>query len=356
MRLDEYMRRATAKLARADIATARLDCLVLIEDALQRDRSWLLAHPDYVVDGAVTRALDEQIARRAEHEPLAYIRGKSEFYGREFIVNPHTLEPRPETETMIDLLKQLVISRQSSVASQKEETQEIPTSSHGPATRDRRQVTSDNNLTIIDVGTGSGCIAITTKLIYPDASVIATDIDDKCLKLARQNAKTHDTDITFLKGDLLKPFTDLHVGSTYVESEADFFLSNGVNRIHHTMHEQRKEKSDSGPQANNRVVSSTDKQVVGDTWILLANLPYVPDGHTINAAAMFEPKHALFGGEDGLDYYRRLFSQAAQLSTPPSSIFTESLPSQHDTLTQIAHSRGYAPAITDDFIIRFDRT
>lgn len=280
MKLDEYVRRATAKLARADIPTARLDCLVLIEDALRRDRSWLLAHLDHPLDESIKRALDTRLKRRAKHEPLAYIRGKSEFYGREFIVNPHTLEPRPESETMIDLLLQ----------QHPDETQ---------------QTDNTTDMLIIDIGTGSGCLAITAQLLYPQARVVATDIDALCLSTAKENAHKNQAHIEFLLGDLLEPVS----ANGYKESNC----------------------------------------------FVLANLPYVPDSHTINAAAMYEPKHALFGGEDGLDYYRRLFAQADQLSAPPRSIFTESLPSQHDTLTQIAGSSGYRPAATADFIIRFDR-
>ncbi len=350
MKAKDLLTHTQKSLAEAGITTARLDSLLLLEDITGKDRAWLLAHPDYDVKGPTLQELNRQIERRAKHEPLAYIRSKSEFYGRGFAVNTHTLQPRPETETMIDLLKQVVISRQSSVASQKKETQEIPTRSHGSTTSDKRQVTSDNDLTVIDVGTGSGCIAITTKSLYPEAHVIAIDIDDKCLKLARQNAKTHNTDITFLKGNLLEPLINPRAGSTYVEPETDLLLSSGVNRINHTMHEPRKEKSGSGPQANNSVVSSADKQAFGDTWILLANLPYVPDSHTINKAATHEPKHAIFGGSDGLDYYRELFQQTKNLAHLPSFIFTEALPPQHETLSAIAEKHGYIQINQSDFI------
>src|SRR5688572_20708013 len=99
---------ATRQLEAVDIPTARLDVLVLLEDLIGKDRTWLLAHSEHELTIDQLTTLDQQVARRAGHEPLAYIRGKTEFYGREFAVSPHTLEPRPETETMIELAKPLI--------------------------------------------------------------------------------------------------------------------------------------------------------------------------------------------------------------------------------------------------------
>jgi release factor glutamine methyltransferase len=261
-----WLHNATAKLKDAGISTARLDSLVLLEDEVGKDRSWLLAHPDFKIPR--TAKLDEQITRRANHEPLAYIRGKTEFYGREFLVNAHTLEPRPETETMVDLVKTLVKSREKPK--------------------------------IADIGTGSGCIAISVKLEFPNAVVIATDIDVKCVKTARENSKKLSADVTFFEGNLLKPLTD----------------------------------------------KSMD--------IILCNLPYVPEKYELNEAAKFEPGHAIFGGEDGLDLYRELFRQIDGLATRPKWVFTESLPFQHEELAKIAKHTGYKLEKTEDFIQVFN--
>lgn len=237
---------------------------MLLEDFTDKDRSWLLAHPDFELAG--TSTLDEQIERRAQHEPLAYIRGKTEFYGREFIVNAHTLEPRPETETMIDLVKTIMKSRE--------------------------------NVTIADIGTGSGCIAISVKLEHPEAKVAAADIDVKCLKTARENSKKLNAEVEFYQGNLLQPLLDI-----------------------------------------NYPIS-----------IITANLPYVPEKYQLNEAAKFEPKHAIFGGEDGLYLYRELFTQISNIKYQVSNVLTESLPFQHDELAKIAKSSGYELVETDDFI------
>ncbi|MDZ7744284.1 MAG: peptide chain release factor N(5)-glutamine methyltransferase [Candidatus Saccharibacteria bacterium] len=274
MKTNAFLNSAQEKLNNNGIATARLDCLILLEDATNQSRSWLLAHPEYELKSYKVEKLKDQIERRANHEPLAYIRGKSEFYGREFIINSHTLQPRPETETMLELLFKQVESKKLKVKS------------------------------IVDVGTGSGCIAITAKLEMPELEVYATDIDENCIKTARQNANSLGADIKLLHGNLIEPMFKLQTSNF-------------------------------------------------KPCIVVANLPYVPDNHTINQAAMHEPRHAIFGGSDGLDLYRELFDQLQSLPNQPAFILTEALPPQHKTLQNIAKTAGYNLQQTQDFIQLF---
>lgn len=261
----EFLAEATGTLSRAGIMTARLDTLVLLEDIVGRDRAQLLAHPDAILTPTQHATLIKMIKRRAEHEPLAYLRNKTEFYSREFYVDHHVLEPRPETETMIDLLL---------------------------------QVTDGAPLHIIDVGTGSGALAITAKLELPGADVLAIDIDDDCLSVAARNAQTLHAQIGLLKSNLLA------------------------------------------------AVSSDAIQGA----ILLCNLPYVPDNFQINPAAMREPRLAIFGGPDGLDLYRQLFAYVANGNAKPAMILAESLPPQHDELKMIAARAGFVLDRSQDFI------
>jgi release factor glutamine methyltransferase len=88
--------------------------------------------------------------------------------------------------------------------------------------------------------------------------------------------------------------------------------------------------------------------------ITLANLPYVPDEHQVNRAALFEPRIAIFGGADGLDPYRKLFKQAAQLIKQSAYILTESLPPQHKQLAFIAARHGFHQTLEEDFIQVFE--
>ncbi len=267
MKINNWLNSASKILDDSSVPTARLDCTILIEDLIGKDRSYFLAHPEIELSIKDIEVLDRQVRRRAKHEPLAYIRGKSEFYGREFIVNPHTLEPRPETETIIEFAKKLVKTHEK--------------------------------LVMADIGAGSGCIAISVKLEIPKSEVIASDIDTKCLETARRNSKKLGADIEFLNGSLLEPFIDRQID------------------------------------------------------VILCNLPYVPDRYKINEAAKFEPKHAIFGGHDGLELYRELFKQLVARSNKPEYVLTESLPFQHEKLAVIANKSGYQLKKTDDFIQLF---
>jgi release factor glutamine methyltransferase len=155
---------------------------------------------------------------------------------------------------------------------------------------------------VADIGTGSGAIGITAALEVPGLEAHLTDIDPECLTTAQANARQHNVLASFHEGDLLEPLLPFRP-------------------LPH---------------------------------VLLCNLPYVPDSHTINEAAMFEPKHAIFGGSDGLDLYRRLFDQIDELEEKPLFILTESLPFQHEALAAIATEHGYKQQDTRGFIQLFN--
>jgi len=299
MTVSDWLIEATQKLSTAGIGTARLDALVLLEDATSKDRAYLLAHPETRLQGPALQRLNEWIERRTKHEPLAYIREKTEFYGRDFIVNKTVLEPRPESETMITLLKELYeIAPCIKVQSRKASARHLDLSADKAGRSGEISRQARDNILIVDIGTGSGSLAITAKLEIPDVKVAGTDIDASCLIIARQNAKKHGVNVEFLEGDLLEPL-----------------LTNS-----HSL------------------------------TIILANLPYVPDNHTINQAATMEPRLAIFGGADGLDLYRRLFEQFNRGNTRAQFVLTESLPNRHKELAKIAKQAGFEPQKTDDFI------
>ncbi|HZP55379.1 MAG TPA: hypothetical protein VFB03_01250, partial [Candidatus Saccharimonadales bacterium] len=115
MRLDLYISQATNRLGKAGIGTAQLDTLIMLEDELKKDRAQLLAHPETELSKTQLKRLNAKLHRREKHVPMAYIRGFTEFYGRKFRVNRHVLEPRPESETMIELLKQLAKNKPQTI-------------------------------------------------------------------------------------------------------------------------------------------------------------------------------------------------------------------------------------------------
>ena len=187
MRLRDLADGARRRLEAAGIprAEAALDAELLARDALGWDRAtWLMRRDEdeRAVEaetlaargiGAFRAAFDARVARRVKREPMAYIRGTQEFYGREFLVGPGVLIPRPETELLIDEAKAAAMGRRTP--------------------------------RVADIGTGSGCLAVTLALELPSAQVIATDISADALTIARGNAEAHGVAarITFVEASYL---------------------------------------------------------------------------------------------------------------------------------------------------------
>jgi release factor glutamine methyltransferase len=170
MTIGQFLKNATDALVVAGVDSARLDCLVLLEDVLKKDRSHLLAHPEIPLSDAQLTRLNNYVTQRKTHVPLAYIRGKICFFGRDFYVNTDVLVPRPETESIIELLLELDLPAQAGIA---------------------------------DIGCGSGCIGITAALEMPDVHVSLYDIDSAALAVAEQNAKMLKANVTLKRQDLL---------------------------------------------------------------------------------------------------------------------------------------------------------
>lgn len=167
-----------------------LDAELIVANALQKDRTFLHAHPEYEFTDAELKQVKSHTMRRALGEPLAYILGYKEFYGRIFKVNQDTLIPRPETEALINVIKELKPHR------------------------------------VLDVGTGSGCIAITTALELPGIEVDAVDISLKALIMAKQNATNLGANVNFYQSNLLEKIEDEYdlivANLPYVDREWDW--------------------------------------------------------------------------------------------------------------------------------------
>ena len=174
MTTDAWLKQSQAVLTTAGIQTSRLDCLVLLEDCLTIDRSQILANLDLDIPSNKLSKLEKLLSLRTKHMPLAYLRGKSEFYGRDFVVSPAVLIPRPESEAIIDLLKDLA--------------QELGT---------------DKIIRIADVGCGSGALGITAAKEIRNSKVELLDIDDSALNIAKLNVDLLTADISVVKSDLL---------------------------------------------------------------------------------------------------------------------------------------------------------
>ncbi len=175
--IEQLLTTGTQRLMLHHIDSARLDAELLLACATKLDRTTLLAHGDQVVDAATAAVFFDLIAQRARHIPVAYLTGHKAFYGRDFTVTPATLIPRPESEVIIETLKQL----------------------YHP----------DQHSTLLDVGTGSGCLAITAQLELPNLRVTASDISQEALPVAELNAGRYHVDnkITFVNSNLFNNIT-----------------------------------------------------------------------------------------------------------------------------------------------------
>ena len=176
MTVSYWLKTATQYLQSKSIVTARLDALVLLEDTILIDRAKVLAEPTTELSNAAVAALQKLLIRRGRNEPLAYIRGRAEFYGRVFKVSPAVLVPRPESETMIELLKTLP---------------DLPAAPR-----------------IADVGSGSGALGIIAALELPDAQVDLLEIDQAAIEMSEINVAYHTTHISVIKSDLLAGASD----------------------------------------------------------------------------------------------------------------------------------------------------
>lgn len=167
---------------------------ILLASLLQVDRTWLLAHPETPLSDEVDARYQSFVFRRMQHEPIAYITGIKEFYGRTFHVTPDVLIPRPATESMVDAVRGIL---QDGVQ------KGMRTVDNDIVLWSARWQREKSISSIVDVGTGSGCIAITLALEFPEYQLVGTDISLPALTIAQENAKNHPSlkEIIWMAGD-----------------------------------------------------------------------------------------------------------------------------------------------------------
>jgi len=250
------LKEGMAKLRATFVPSHTLAAELLLMHALGRDRTWLYTHPEEVLEPAGSEKYFALIARRAAGEPTQYLTGKQEFWGIEFEVTPAVLIPRPETEHVMEV----ALARLGPRGLKIHMDTELP--------RER--------LRVADVGTGSGCLAVSLAYELPHAEVFATDISAPALEVARRNATRHAVAdrIHFLQSDLLEALR---------------------------------------PESH-----SFD--------LIVSNPPYV--GHNESAELQrevrdHEPDAALFAGPTGVEIYARLIEEAGELLRPGGMLVLE---------------------------------
>lgn len=270
----EALRDAVRFLSRHGVEGAWLDAEVLLAAALGVDRAALHARDERPLAATALAEFRRLLERRAGREPLAYILGKREFWSLEFLVTPDVLIPRPETELLVERVLEL-----------------LPPPS------------GERALRCLELGTGSGAIAVSLARERQDLAIWATDVSAAALEVARRNAMRHGVAgrVRFAEGDLFEP----------VEG-------------------------------------------VGPFDAIVANPPYVPRGELRSLppeVREWEPHRALDGGEDGLDFYRRILGEAARHLSPAGLLALEIGPQIVPGLKEILDrlGRGFDWEIASDY-------
>lgn len=252
-----YRQALTRVLAAAGVLSPEVDGDLLLEAALGIDRTTLLLQPDLPVDPEPRASLVEMLRRRVAREPLQLILGKAHFYGLELAVTPGVLIPRPETERLVEI----------AVHELKRHELELHELNRSPA--------SGAPPVVLDVGCGSGAIALAVKAELPAATVWGADVSPAAVALSARNADALGLDVKFVHSDLL-----------------------------------------SDPQV---------AQLAARASAVLSNPPYLPGSDAVNLQpeVTADPSGALFAGEDGLTVARRLVGQAYGLLPPGALLALE---------------------------------
>jgi release factor glutamine methyltransferase len=231
---------ASARLGAAGVMTPRFDAERLAAYALGVDWSDLVQRFDEPLDESTLNMLERVLARRANGEPLAYIERVRGFYGLDLACGPGVLVPRPETETVVDIALELIEGASEPV--------------------------------VVDIGTGTGAIALAIASKRPDAEIVATDISDDALVYARANANALGLDVWFARGDLF---------------------------------------------------DAVPGELRGRVDLVVSNPPYVREGTELPPDVLAEPAIALFAGPDGADVLRRIADGACAWLKPGGAIVLE---------------------------------
>lgn len=184
MNVRQALSKTIEKLKNKNIKTASLDAVIILKEALNKDDIFILSNPDYELSKKEVKKMEAFAAMREKLYPIGYIRGKKEFYSFDFFVNGDVLIPRPETEMLVDKVLELSESIDKPI--------------------------------IVDVGTGSGCIAVSVAKFLSDAFIIASDISYKALNVAKKNADNLNVEIELIQADTL----------SFLKKKVDIIVSN----------------------------------------------------------------------------------------------------------------------------------
>jgi release factor glutamine methyltransferase len=256
---------AATRLAAAGIADPWRDARLLIAAAIEAGPEHLIAHPDRALDGAEAAQVEALISRRAAREPVSRILGRRGFWSLEFEITPDTLDPRPDSETLVAAVLERIGA----------------------------QGLTGAPLSVLDFGTGSGCLLLALLSELPEARGLGLDISSAALDVARRNARN----LGFLE------------------------------RVHFE-------------------VGDWGAGLDGSWQLIVSNPPYITEaeiGDLAPEVARYDPRLALTAGFDGLDAYRELLPQAARLLELGGLLALEVGRGQQEAVTALLVASGFTP-------------
>lgn len=258
MKISDILKNTAVRLKRADIDTANLDARLLLCEYLQKDKLYLIVNVNEEI--YVDDSFEQLVSRREKHEPMQYILGRAEFYGLNFKVNKNVLIPRPDTEILVEKVIEFV---------------------------------GDNPYTVLDIGTGSGCIPITVAVNCKNVKAYTVDVSEYATNVAKGNASLNRVEerVSFLNMDILKEFPDIEVDC------------------------------------------------------IVSNPPYIEDDvipTLMSDVRNFEPYIALSGGADGLVFYRRIAEEGYKILKEGGLIAFEVGHNQAQDVADILKNNGFS--------------
>jgi release factor glutamine methyltransferase len=277
------LKQGIARLREANVPSFTLAAELLLLQILNRNRTWLYAHPEERITESDAKDFEKLLARRAAGEPTQHLTGKQEFWGLEFEVTPDVLIPRPETEHLIEVALDRLALRERRAG--------------------RPQKSAGEGLQVADIGTGSGCIAIALAKELPAANFVATDISPAALAVAKRNAARHSASnrIHFIECNLLA-----FPGQA---QQAAPQPGNIPNNASPAVHESR--------------VTSHQSRLFD---LIVSNPPYIGRRESPSLPREVrdhEPAAALFAGEEGYELYADLIAQSAAHLEPAGILVLE---------------------------------
>jgi len=262
----EAIKDAECWLGKSGVSSSRLDAELLLAHIIEKDRVWLVAHDEEELAPEIRQQYAILVQKRTQRVPLVHLTKMREFYGLKLFITADTLTPRVETEQMVEWAIKY----------------------------------APKNGRIIDIGTGSGAIAVAMAKHRPDLKITGTEVSLPALEVAKSNAARHKTAIDLVESDLWD-------------------------------------------------------NIEGTFEVIVTNLPYLRDDakQDLMEEVKYEPDVALFGGEDGLDLYRRFLMGIPKYLDKDGFLFTECDPWQHEELIAEASKYRLKPIEQGYFILGF---